>query len=101
MGGSHVRRRADGLQLALAEAQAWSEQTFAIDSWYETTDGSLIVLATVMRTLVGEWRGVAPAGQRVTNKVCDIFRSDEDGFIVHEELFEDALAVMRQLGAVS
>ena len=87
--------------LALAEAQAWSYQTLAIDKWYEATDGTLIVLATFTRTLTGEWRGVEPKGQRVTTKICDIFRFDEDGLIVLEEVYEDALAVMRQLGAVS
>jgi ketosteroid isomerase-like protein len=85
--------------LALQEAQAWSDQKFAIDRWYDATDGSLIVLATVTKTLTATWRGVEPNGQRVTNPICDIFRFDADGLIVYEELFEDALAVMRQLGA--
>jgi ketosteroid isomerase-like protein len=89
----------DGMA-ALAEAQAWSDQTFAIDKWFDATDGTLVVLATVTRTLTGEWRGVEPKGQRVTNKICDIFQFNGDGIIVYEELFEDALAVMRQLGAV-
>ena len=88
-------------ELALAEAQAWSDQEFAIDQWYDAMDGTLVVLATVTRTLTGAWCGVAPAGQRVTNKICDIFRFDADGLIIHEELYEDALTVMRQLGAVS
>jgi ketosteroid isomerase-like protein len=87
--------------LASAEAEAWSDQTFAIDEWFEATDGTLIVQATVTRTLTGTWRGVEPRGQQVTNKICDIFRFNEDGLIVHEELYEDALAVMRQLGATS
>src|SRR5262245_3107118 len=60
--------------LALAEMQAWSDQTFTIDEWYDATDGALIVLATVTKTLTGAWRGVEPRGQRVTNKICDIFR---------------------------
>jgi predicted ester cyclase len=88
-------------RLAVEEAQAWSDQTFAINQWYEATDGTLIVQATVTRTLTGKWRGVEPRGQRVTNAICDIFRFNEDGLIVHEELYEDALAVMRQLRAAS
>jgi ketosteroid isomerase-like protein len=88
-------------EAAFAEARAWSQQTFAIDEWYEATDGTLVVLATVTKTLTGEWRGVEPKGQRVTSKICDIFRFDDEGLIVHEEMFEDALAVMRQLGAAS
>ena len=30
-----------------------------------------------------------------------MFRFNEDGLIVYEEMYEDALAVMRQLGAIS
>jgi hypothetical protein len=87
-------------ELALAEAQAWSDQTFEINQWHEATDGTLVVQATVTRTLTGTWRGVEPSRQRVTNAICDIFRFNEDGLIVHEELYEDALAVMSQLGAL-
>jgi ketosteroid isomerase-like protein len=88
-------------ELALAEAQAWSDTTMAINEWYDATDGALIVLATVTKTLTGPWRGVEPNGQRVTNKICNIFRFNKDGLIVHEEMYADALSVMRQLGAAS
>ena len=43
-------------EVALAEAQALFDQTFAIDDWHEAMDGTLIVLATVTATLTGEWR---------------------------------------------
>jgi limonene-1,2-epoxide hydrolase len=86
--------------LALAEARAWSEQTFQITRTYEATDGTLIVQATVTRTLTGQWRSVEPKGQRVTTQVCVIFRFNNEGLIVYEEQYEDALSVMRQLGAL-
>jgi ketosteroid isomerase-like protein len=86
--------------LAIAEAQAWSDQTFQITRWYDATDGTLIVQATVTRTLTGLWRSVEPKGQRVTTQVCVIFRFNEDGLIVYEEQYEDALSVMHQLGAI-
>jgi hypothetical protein len=85
---------------AVAEVQAWTDSTRVIDEWFEATDGTVIVLATITRTLTGRWRGIEPRGQRVTNKVCDIFRFNEDGLIVHDEMFQDELARMRQLGAV-
>jgi predicted ester cyclase len=88
-------------QVALEEAMAWSDQRFEINRVYEATDGTLIVQATVTRTLTGTWRGVEPRGQRVTSPVCVIFRFDEEGRIVYEEQYEDALAVMRQLGVVT
>jgi predicted ester cyclase len=87
-------------QLALAEIRAWSDRTYEINQWHEAADG-LVVQATVTQTLTGTWRGVEPKGQRVTYAVCDLFRFNEAGLIVHEELYTDALAVMRQLGAVS
>jgi hypothetical protein len=67
---------------------------------YEATDGTLIVQATVTRTLTGQWRSVEPNGQTVTTHVCVIFRFNEDGLIIYEEQYEDALSVMRQLGAI-
>jgi len=88
------------LDVALEEAQAWSDQTFEITQAFDATDGTLIVQATVTRTLTGRWRSVEPQGQRVSNPVCIIFRFDEQGLIVLEESYEDALAVMRQLGAL-
>src|SRR5262245_20456887 len=88
-------------QLALEEAQAWSDQTYAVDEWFDATDGTLIVLATLTRTLTGRRRGVEPEGQRMTNKICNIFKFDEAGLIVHDEQFQDMLTVMRQLGAIA
>jgi predicted ester cyclase len=88
------------LNLALEEAQAWSDQRFEITRVHEATDGTLIVLATVTRALTGPWRSVEPAGQRVRSNVCVIFRFNDEGLIVYEEQYEDALSVMRQLGAI-
>lgn len=86
--------------LAVAEVQAWTDSTRVIDEWFEAADGTVIVLATITRTLTGRWRGVEPSGQVVTSKVCDIFRFSEDGLIVYDEMFQDGLARMRQLGAM-
>lgn len=86
--------------LAVAEVQAWTDSTRVIDEWFEATDGTVIVLATITRTLTGRWRGVEPRGQRVVSKVCDIFRFNSDGLIVHDEMFQDELVRMRRLGAM-
>jgi hypothetical protein len=86
--------------LAVAEVQAWTDSKRVIDEWFEATDGTVIVLATITRTLRGAWRGVEPSGQRVTSKVCDIFRFNEEGLIVHDEMFQDELVRMRLLGAM-
>jgi hypothetical protein len=74
---------------------------FVIDRTIETSDGALIVQGTVTQILTGEWRGVKGTGQQVRREICEIFRFDADGRIVFEEGYEDALSIMRQLGAVS
>jgi hypothetical protein len=89
------------LRAAQVEDAAWSDWKYAIDRASETTDGALVVQATFTATLTGEWRSVKGTGQFVRREVCDIFRFDADGRIVVEEIYEDALSIMRQLGAVS
>lgn len=96
-----VARTSEELQVSLQEDLAWSEQKFVIDHAVETVDGALIVQATISQTLTGEWRSVKGSGQQVRRKVCEIFRFDRDGHIVVEELYEDALSIMRQLGAAA
>jgi hypothetical protein len=90
------------LQAALEDTDlAWSDQKFTINRASETTDGALVLQATITQTLTGEWRSIKGTGQHVRRQVCEIFRFDTQGRIVIEELYEDALSVMRQLGAVS
>jgi SnoaL-like polyketide cyclase len=99
----HDRHRCSdsrGVDAARDEADAWSDETIEITQVSETTDGAVIAQATVTRTLTGAWRSVDPRGQRVSKDHCTIFRFDADGRIVLEEQYEDALSVMRQLGAV-
>jgi hypothetical protein len=67
----------------------------------ETIDGALVVLATITQTLTGEWRSIKGDGQQVHREICDIFRFNAEGRIVSENMYEDALSVVRQLGAVS
>ena len=89
------------LEAAMVEDLQWSDYNFEIKQAMETTDGAVVVLATLTKTLTGEWRGVKGQGQRVTWEFCDIFRFDADGRIVHEEGYGDNLSIMRQLGVVS
>jgi hypothetical protein len=86
--------------MRLEDAAAWSDENIEITHVWETTDGAVIARATVTRTLTGVWQLVEPRGQRVSKDHCTIFRFDGDGRIVFEEQYEDALSVMRQLGAV-
>ena len=96
-----VANTPEQLEAALVEDLQWSEQKFGIKQAIETTDGALVVLATLTQTLTGEWHSIKGAGQQVRWEFCDIFRFDGEGRIVGEELYGDGLSIMRQLGAVS
>jgi hypothetical protein len=89
------------LEVALKEDSQWSDQKYLIKEALETTDEAVVVLLTVTQTLTGEWRSVKGEGQRVQREVCEIFRFDTEGRIVFDEVYEDALSIMQQLGAVS
>ena len=88
------------LEAALVEDLQWSDQKFGIKQAIETTDGALVVLATLTQTLTGEWRSIKGTGQRVRREICEIFRFDGEGRIVGEKLYGDSLSIMRQLGVV-
>jgi predicted ester cyclase len=63
----------------------------------ETTDGALVVQVTISGTLNGTWCHLTGKGQKVTFDACVIFRFDDEGRIVLEEHYADALTVKRQL----
>lgn len=92
-------RTAEELLAAAAEDSAWSDRTFEITNVLETTDGALVVQATISGTLRGMWRSVVASGQRTTSATCTIFRFDDDDHIVSEEHYSDALTIMEQLKA--
>ena len=94
-------RTMEELLEAQAEDAAWSDRTFEITNTLETTDGALVVQATISGRLNGYWCYLTGEGQRVTFDACVIFRFDEDGLIISEEHYSDALTVMKQLEATA
>ena len=84
---------------AQAEDAAWSDRVFDIAKALETTDGALVVQATISGTLNGEWCSVRGSGQHVSFDACVIFRFDDEGRILSEEHYSDVLTVMKQVGA--
>jgi ketosteroid isomerase-like protein len=95
-----VARTPEELLAAKEEASVWSDLDFVIDRAMDTADGALVAQMTVTQTLLGEWRSVKGTGQRVRREICEIFRFDAEGRIVVEEMYEDALSLMQQLGAL-
>jgi len=89
----------DELLEAQAEDAAWSDRTFDITNVLETTDGGLVVQATIGGNLNGSWASLTGHGQRVHFDACVIFRFDEDCRIISEEHYSNLLTVMRQLDA--
>jgi ketosteroid isomerase-like protein len=94
-----VCRTVDEFIDAVTENAAWSGRTFDITNVMETTDGALIVQVTISGTLRGTWCHVTGQGECVSFDACVIFRFDDDGKIVLEEHYADALTVQRQLEA--
>jgi len=82
-----------------AEDDAWEDHHTEIDRLTEGTDGRLFVQMTRTATLPSgnEWRGLHGNGQRVTREAIDIITFDEEGKIVGEEGYEDALSIERQI----
>jgi ketosteroid isomerase-like protein len=94
-----VARATEELQRALQEDSAWSDRTFDITNAVETTDGTLVVQATISGTLTGTWHSIVARGQRVSSATCSIFRFDAQHRIVWEEHYSDALTIMKKLTA--
>ena len=92
-------RTMDELLAAQAEDAAWSDRTFDIAHALETTDGALVVQATISGQLNGYWCYLTGSGQRVSFDACVIFRFNDEGLIISEEHYSDALTVMKQLQA--
>ena len=84
-----------------AEDAAWSQRTFDITNASETTDGALVVQATISGTLNGEWCSLQGTGQRAHFDACVIFRFDDAGKILSEEHYSDALTVVQQITSSS
>ena len=64
----------------------------------ETTDGTVIVQASVIASHTGPWCGIPATGRRATFEMCDLFKFDEQGRIVSEDCYEDLLGVLTTLG---
>ena len=90
-------RTMDELLAAQAEDAAWSDRTFDIAQALETTDGALVVQATISGQLNGYWCHLTGSGQHVSFDACVIFRFNDEGLIISEEHYSDALTVMKQL----
>lgn len=84
-----------------SEDAAWSQRTFDITNSLDTTDGALVVQATISGVLNGEWCSLRGTGQRVSFDACVIFRFDDEGRIKSEEHYSDAMTVMQQVNSPS
>jgi ketosteroid isomerase-like protein len=95
-----VSRTPEELAIGMSEDDAWQDPHFEVHHLTEGTDGRVFVQMTRTGTLPPgrEWRGIQGTGQEVTREQIDIISFDDEGKIVGEEGYEDALSIMRQLG---
>ncbi len=90
------------LLAAAAGVRSWSDYEFDIERVIEAADGSAVVVQGVLRsTHTGsDWRGLAPTGRRITLDACYILGFDTEGRIISQDIYEDHLTVLQQIGTV-
>jgi predicted ester cyclase len=95
-------RTVEELIAASVGDDSWTDRAFDVARVVETANGDTVVVqGTLTNVHPGStWRGVAATGRRVTLDCCHILRFNEDGLIVAQEVYEDLLTVMEQLGVV-
>jgi steroid delta-isomerase-like uncharacterized protein len=93
-----LHETAEALQVAVADAEAWTDEAFELHRVTDALDGSVILQFTITGTHSGTWRGIPATGTRASVEACDILRFDDDGKICIEEAYFDALTQIRQLG---
>jgi predicted ester cyclase len=97
----HVYRTAEELQESIREDAAWADRELGVERVMETSDGTVVVQATMTGTHAGLWRGLSATGKRVVMPVCYIFDFDSEGGIIGEDKYEDHFAVALRLGVVT
>jgi hypothetical protein len=87
---------------AAAGVRSWSDYEFDVERVIEAADGSAVVVQGTLRsTHTGsDWRGVAPTGRRITLDACYVLGFDTEGRIISQDIYEDHLTVLQQIGVV-
>ena len=96
----HARTQ-DELIESMQDDSAWTGRELNVERVMETTDGTVIVQASVSASHTGTWCAIPATGRRVTFAMCDLFKFDERGRIVSEDCYQDLLGVLTTLGVAA
>jgi hypothetical protein len=96
-----VYRTPEELRESVREHAAWADRKLDIERVMETSDGAVVVQATMTGTHAGLWRGLSATAKRVVMPVCYIFDFDSAGGIISEDKYEDHFAVALGLGMMT
>jgi predicted ester cyclase len=95
----HARTQ-DELIESMQDDSAWTDREFSVEHVMETTDGTVIVQASVTASHTGTWCSIPATGRRVTFAMCDLFKFDAQGRIMSEDCYQDLLGVLTTLGVI-
>src|SRR4051812_9664279 len=83
---------------SMQDDSAWTNRELNVEHVMETTEGTVIMQASVTASHTETWCSIPAAGRRVTFAMCDLFKFDKRGRIVSEDCYQDLLGVLTTLG---
>jgi steroid delta-isomerase-like uncharacterized protein len=101
MGGDGVEQKGAEAGVAVAQTytRAFPDMTFEIRHQFAPGTDVAILELTVRGTHLAELDGIPATGRTVEVVVCNVVEA-QDGLIVREREYFDALSIMRQLGVI-
>lgn len=98
----YVASTVDELIEAANGVASWTDKVFELRRVIESADGTAVVVQGRLSNTHtgGSWRGLKPTGVRVALDACYVVNFDTEGRIVSQDIYEDHLTVLEQIGAV-
>jgi predicted ester cyclase len=91
----HIRALHEGL--GFSEQGGFSDLRIEEKQRY-VSDAAIILEQLVSGTHTGEWQGLAATGRKMQVAVCTVYKFDEEGKLVSENVYFDTGSLLKQLG---
>jgi predicted ester cyclase len=90
---------------ALHEGLGFGEQggfsDLRIEEKQRYISGEAIILEQVVSgTHTGEWQGIAATGRKMVVAVCTVYKFDDEGKLISENVYFDTGSLLKQLGVL-